>query len=243
MNTPDIDEIRRLVQLFYDGATTPAQEAELCEWFRRTGRSELSDDLQADAEMFVAMSLSADVPSPPDDLARMLSEHIDASVRRRRRSAVWWVSMAAAAAVAVIFVALFPTVRYDGNGVPDVTLAALVAGVADAVGERQSPADTVREAVKEDIRKVKPDHRESVAQVWPAVKVAPAPVVGVADADIPMQREAVGPVVIDNPVKAAAVARRALRILAAAGQVAASDMRVAGESYGDIENLLTQLKQ
>jgi len=241
MKTPDIDEIRRLVQLFYDGATTPAQEAELCEWFRRTGRSELPDDLQADAEMFVAMSLSADVPSPPDDLAWMLSEHIDASVRRRRRSAVWWVSMAAAAAVAVIFVALFPTVRYDGNGVPDVTLAALVAGVADAVGERQSPADTVREAVKEDIRKVKPDHRESVAQVRPAVKVAP--VVCVADADIPMQREAVGPVVIDNPVKAAAVARRALRILAAAGQVAASDMRVAGESYGDIENLLTQLKQ
>lgn len=119
MRTDNINEIRRLSALFYDGMTTPGQETELRDILRETDCDSLPDDLREEIGILKEI-LDTDLPDgfeeklslTIDSLARMESSSEDVESPRktvgndigRWRIAAWWCSSIAAAVVlAVLF--------------------------------------------------------------------------------------------------------------------------------------------
>lgn len=91
--------ISRLLELYYSGATTPAEEAELALFFTSTPDGDIPDEYAADAAMFRAMA-SHTIPEPPADLeARIISA--TCGTQRRRRPLSWLPAAAAALVLAL----------------------------------------------------------------------------------------------------------------------------------------------
>lgn len=95
------DLIRKYLDAFYDGTSTPAQEEALRNYFLST--TDVDDAFRADAAMFCAMAQEISVP---DNLKDRI---LDATVRRRRVHH-WPIasSIAAAAAIALIIITAPP---------------------------------------------------------------------------------------------------------------------------------------
>lgn len=89
---------RELLELYYAGNTTPAQEAALTRFFLTS--TVVDDDLALDREIFLGLD-SARQALPPDDLhARILKSTCGIPARRRRPT--WMRAVAVAASMAVL---------------------------------------------------------------------------------------------------------------------------------------------
>lgn len=88
------EDIRQLLQRFYDGETTHAEEHSLREWFRT---NDCSEDLQPDRQMVMALSETADVPMPVG-LQMRISNRLRKRERRRHQRAMRWLTMTGIAA-------------------------------------------------------------------------------------------------------------------------------------------------
>lgn len=97
----DINEIRRLIDRYYDGSCSPDEELKIEEYFCLTPDSELPDDLRADAAMFRALAMAAG--SDDIELPTGLDERLDAVTAdapvRRKPVIIRYLSIAAAAAL------------------------------------------------------------------------------------------------------------------------------------------------
>ena len=106
MNKADnIDNIRRLVERYYDGTATPDEVGAITDFFRRSDVDELPDDLRADAMIFTETALAKATGPVPDGLESRLDSFIDSLPEKpsRRRGLIVRLSLSAAAAVAVVF--------------------------------------------------------------------------------------------------------------------------------------------
>ncbi|MDO4318964.1 MAG: hypothetical protein Q4C34_00165 [Bacteroidales bacterium] len=138
------DRIAGLLELYYEGRTDAAQEAELTRYFTET--ADLPDGYEADAAIFRAMA-DYSTPDIPDDLEQRI---IDATCgRAEARSRRWlpWLSGAAAAVVAAVMGISILTGNTDPQSIlqpaqPDLT--ATVAEPADTTGD--IPTETVEPA-------------------------------------------------------------------------------------------------
>ena len=83
------EDIRQLLQRFYDGETTHAEEHSLREWFRT---NDCPEDLQPDRQMVMALSETADVPMPVG-LQMRISNRLRKRERRRHQRATRWLTM------------------------------------------------------------------------------------------------------------------------------------------------------
>ncbi len=100
MNT---EQLRKHLDAFYAGESTPEQERELREYF--AGAYDIADEFRADAAMFRAMTDAA-APVPEDMEQRILA----ATTRRRPvHSRSIFLAVAAAAAVALLLVIQAPS--------------------------------------------------------------------------------------------------------------------------------------
>lgn len=77
------ENIRRLLALYYSGETTPAQEAELRDFF---ATSEIPVDMSADAALFRAMTSQPEVPEAVSRRVESVIGTIVAAESRRRHT-------------------------------------------------------------------------------------------------------------------------------------------------------------
>ena len=101
----DINEIKSLLEAYYDGTTTIEQEKLLCDFFATA--SNIPPELEADRQLFVELYAKVDEPfDVPVDLEAKLMSHIDNLERRDTNKRVNWVKLfsiiSAAACVIVI---------------------------------------------------------------------------------------------------------------------------------------------
>lgn len=115
-----LHEIRRLLDLYYDGSTTADEEASLTRYF--LGHPDVPADLRTDRDMFVAMHRAAAL-TPPADLKERITYATCGPVAPRRRSASIFIFSAAAAvalfltvAIAVINITPSTTISPDASG-------------------------------------------------------------------------------------------------------------------------------
>lgn len=102
MNKFDINDIRKLLEQYYRGATTEAEEGVLKEYF---AGDDVDAELKADRDIFRSLSDTDDI-DVPDDLADRLSVEIDNCDRREKRSFRFTVRAVSIAASLALLVAL-----------------------------------------------------------------------------------------------------------------------------------------
>lgn len=102
MNKFDINDIRKLLEQYYRGATTEAEESVLKEYF---AGDDVDAELKADRDIFRSLSDTDDI-DVPDDLADRLSVEIDNWDRREKRSFRFTVRAVSIAASLALLVAL-----------------------------------------------------------------------------------------------------------------------------------------
>lgn len=99
MTHDNINRIRQLLTLYYDGTATPAQAEELSRLFAT--HSQLPDDMLMERRMFEAMACIANSEPVPSDLPCRIEQAISAECSKSRRL-LWIRATAIAAAIAVI---------------------------------------------------------------------------------------------------------------------------------------------
>ncbi len=115
---PDINttykHIRLLVGRYYNGETSPAEEAELFDFFAGTDPTTLPVDLRDEADVFCALGAGA-TPPPADILAEIDRQIlVEAVAPRRRNGFSRYIWAAAAVAVGVVIgVSSLKTVTLD----------------------------------------------------------------------------------------------------------------------------------
>jgi uncharacterized damage-inducible protein DinB len=75
--------IRELLEKFYEGATTSAEEAQLRDFF---SREKVPEELQADRELFVSMASAAEPVEVPADLNKKILSGLSEAKRAESRS-------------------------------------------------------------------------------------------------------------------------------------------------------------
>ena len=253
----DISEIRRLLAAFYDGTASPAQRQALADFFASvTDVSALPDDMKADMLMFRAVADSEPVASAPSDLEQRLESTIDrlaVADRARRRPLMWWgLSLAAAAVVALMLVS--PLARYDSTSpLGQSSNISRIGVVADTVVPEPSGqlADT-DDIIMADQDACK-EHKQQVRHVMPAAarrryrhpRHTSASLQArndTEDKEMSSGRKKSNHVYVEDPKKAADIAKRAIRSFASATRIADAGIETMNTSYGDIENLLTKVQ-
>lgn len=104
MNNPDLQNIRRLLDNYYNGSTSPREEAELADFF--ASAHDLPADLETEARLFRALSAHPKSYDIPDGLAERLTLAIDHAeqqeqARHPRRIAFIWRAATVAAVLAI----------------------------------------------------------------------------------------------------------------------------------------------
>lgn len=107
--------IRKYLDSFYDGTSTPAQEEALRSYF--LSATDVAEEFRTDAMMFRAMAQEISVP---DNLKDRI---LDATVRRRHIRRWSIASIAAAAAVALIIITAPPKPTSNYREVTDLAEA------------------------------------------------------------------------------------------------------------------------
>ena len=115
MNTSqDINTIKELLSLYYEGKTSISQEEALIEFF--SGKQDIPIEMVNDRELFNAMSHLSDDIDIPADLERRLNKHIDNlefTDRNRKKSWIKRYSAMIAAASIVIAVVIGTYLIYN----------------------------------------------------------------------------------------------------------------------------------
>lgn len=114
----DINEIKSLLEAYYDGTTTIEQEKLLCDFFATA--SNIPPELEADRQLFVELYAKVDEPfDVPVDLEAKLISHIDDLERAEAKKHINWVKpfsiISVAASVIVLFILAFNFFIHDGE--------------------------------------------------------------------------------------------------------------------------------
>lgn len=161
----DYRHIRYLLDRFYEGHTTPAEEEMLANFFREN--SDLPEEFSPDKAAFDALDAGLKGTEVPAGLAEAIMNAIDSKEsandarnaeipqdRKTKRSFAWKLtaSISAAAAVACLIM-LVPLASRLGNDLPD---ADRLASIADTTREsaRQFASNTDPEIIGNDTAKV-----------------------------------------------------------------------------------------
>lgn len=133
----NIEHIRTLLDLYYKGATTPAQEEELGRFFAAAG--ELPADMEPDRRMFLAMA-DARIPA---DLEESISKALDAKMSEgRRRPTTWvhrWVRMVSGVAAAGLIAGVTITALHSPKEPPVASQEEVMEFYADETGSDLTP--------------------------------------------------------------------------------------------------------
>lgn len=161
----DYRHIRHLLDRFYEGQTTPAEEEMLSNFFR--ANSDLPEDFGPDKAAFDALDAGLKGTEAPAGLAEAIMNAIDSKesanyasnaelhqARKTKRSFAWKLaaSISAAAAVACLIM-LVPLASRLGSDLPD---ADRLASIADTTrdSDRQIASNTDTEIIGKDTAKV-----------------------------------------------------------------------------------------
>lgn len=145
----ELNEIRRLLDLYYEGQTTPEEERTLLRFFADAG--DLPADLEPDRELFAALvdETADDCPVPTtlhDDIMRRLDSLPGAQPGRRTPARVLWLRIAsAAAAIALIATVAVHFTNRDTTDIDTKQLALAEESTTDtqAVVLPDAPAEEV----------------------------------------------------------------------------------------------------
>lgn len=172
MTEDKYNEIRRLVEMWYDGLTGPVQQAQLVRFFTEADTVELPDDLKAEAEVFRCMGeLSLKCP----DTA--LTAEIDAAAKvEKRRLRLWhrvtiWSTAVASAAVIVFAVGVGLKLTTSTLDTPGDATTLPAKAVAEVSQTKTVTEYAVEEAVSETAPAPKPAAKPAVTKT-PVAKPA-----------------------------------------------------------------------
>lgn len=228
----EISEIRRLLELYYEGKTSPGQQRRLCDFFAAADSASLPEDLRADAAMFSALAAET-AAVPPSSLVSSITEHIshlaEEERRRNRRHPLMWWALCTAAAAAIALLVIIPAARYDA----DSMLSQKDAGRALAdvsIYLPAEPADSIVSVSPEEARipeQTPRHHYRHPHHVRPEVSVATA------------AAEENRTVEINSPEKARKIALRALSALACAERISNDALNSVEERIDRIDSEIT----
>ena len=104
--TNNIDNIRQLLEKYYQGASNDAEERILHDFF---AAGNIPADMEADRRLFSALDVVAEAPAW---LKESVSRNIDrAAATHPRRAKIRWISLSAAASVAIALAIAIPAMR------------------------------------------------------------------------------------------------------------------------------------
>ena len=103
----DIDEIKRLLDAYYEGNTSIEQEKLLCDFFATA--TDIPAELEPDRELFVTLQAATETDIDiPSDLEQRLISHIDKLEAKETDSRKKWIKpfavISAAASIIILFV-------------------------------------------------------------------------------------------------------------------------------------------
>ena len=103
----DIDEIKRLLDAYYEGNTSIEQEKLLCDFFATA--TDIPAELEPDRELFVTLQAATETDIDiPSDLEQRLISHIDKLEAKGIHSRKKWIKpfavISAAASIIILFV-------------------------------------------------------------------------------------------------------------------------------------------
>lgn len=165
-----IDELRNLLEVFYEGRATAKDVARIRELFASV--ADLPDDLAADREVVDALSdPDLDGTVVPDEVGDMMMATIDSlpsSGRRIWSRRIWLGVGAAAASIALIMtvgIAMMRSGSLDGGKVSETPV---VAQIVDSASNGEDVVVKPEDTVKTEVAEV----GKSVAAVRPVQRVA-----------------------------------------------------------------------
>ena len=160
-----IDELRNLLEVFYEGRATAKDMARIRELFASV--ADLPDDLVADREVVDALSdPDLDGTVVPDEVGDMMMATIDSLPSSGRR--IWLGVGAAAASIALIMtvgIAMMRSGSLDGGKVSETPV---VAQIVDSASNGEDVVVRPEDTVKTEVAEV----GKSVAAVRPVQRVA-----------------------------------------------------------------------
>ena len=102
----DIDEIKRLLDAYYEGNTSIEQEKLLCDFFATA--TDIPAELEPDRELFVTLQAATETDIEiPSDLEQRLISHIDKLEAKENDSRKKWIKPFAAISAAASIIILF----------------------------------------------------------------------------------------------------------------------------------------
>lgn len=167
-NNRDINNIRPLLQRFYEGETSREEEQILEAFFSDTSADDMPDDMVADMKMFSAMKAlrpTAEESELPSDLLSKLDEIVASPAHPKKRRLpliLRYSSIAAAAALLWAIVSLMPRFFDSNIDMPAAHTAEVVrendtlsiAGTADLPAEVEADDDFIEITDPEEARTI-----------------------------------------------------------------------------------------
>lgn len=178
MTDNNIQEIRTLLNLYYEAQTSPEQERVLADFFMKA--ESIPDDLKDDARLFRAMAAQADKVVVPEGFEqRLISATCGKAKSKRLPRILYWTSAAAAAIViAVIVVRWQPEQQSQPQPVPAVEPIAEAPIVAEVLA---APVDTAEDAVPAAY--IAQNEKPAKQTVPKPAEAEPSPYIEIASAD------------------------------------------------------------
>lgn len=162
----DMNHIKDLLEKFYEGVSTPAEENILYEFFN--SGNDIPDEMENDRRMFAILSNTAKYAVPPVDLQDRIMQTIDSSTANKnaarknatRLSRFSWIAIATLASAAAV-IALIVLTPFTTEITPDIReTSGLLASIesADTVYRtngnqdeaEKTPADTSKHLTAKD---------------------------------------------------------------------------------------------
>ena len=141
-NNYDINQIKSLLEAYYDGTTTIEQEKLLCDFF--ASATEITKEFEADRQLFMSLQTAGNCDlSIPNNLESQLISHIDnlekAEQINRRKWIKPFIYISAAACVILLFTIGLKTFNPDNNQINQEIILVSDAKISDSINSESNP--------------------------------------------------------------------------------------------------------
>lgn len=141
-NNYDINQIKSLLEAYYDGTTTIEQEKLLCDFF--ASATEIPKEFETDRQLFMSLQTAGNCDlSIPDNLECQLISHIDNLEKAEQINRNKWIKpfiyISAAACAILLFTVGLKTFNPDNNQINQEIILVSDAKISDSINSESNP--------------------------------------------------------------------------------------------------------
>ncbi|MBR5551322.1 MAG: hypothetical protein IKV83_05325 [Muribaculaceae bacterium] len=141
-NNYDINQIKSLLEAYYDGTTTIEQEKLLCDFF--ASATEIPKEFESDRQLFMSLQTAGNCDlSIPNNLESQLISHIDNLEKAEQINRRKWIKpiiyISAAACAILLFTIGLKTFNPDNNQINQEIILVSDAKISDSINSESNP--------------------------------------------------------------------------------------------------------